>query len=678
MKDEFQKKYVEEANELVNSLEKALLSFEDNPDDFDMINEIFRVMHSLKGGGAMFGFNNVSDFTHNLETIYDKIRKQELKHTQELFDITLLSIDHLRNLLDLKNQSLPEVLRNNEELTIKIKRFIIEPELTNKNSDNNKFDSKTKIYHILFKPMSDIFNNGSNPIYTVDEIFSLGETIIFTNIEKIPTITQYNVDTCYIHWDIFLSTKFTLEEINDIFIFIEDNCKITVSKITDKNIIKNKKFVEHINSKYKTDKKFDINEIILFSENLQEVYPKKNNKLLEKIHTISKESIISSIRVSAEKVDQLMNLVSELVITQASLSLFVENKNSEQQQLTQITENIENITRQLRDTAFSISLVPIDAMLTRFHRLVRDLSNVFNKKIDFVTKGAETELDKTLIQGLSEPLLHIIRNSIDHGIESTEERLKMGKPKKGKITLKAFYSGPNVCIEIKDDGKGISIKKIKEKAIKGGFITNETELSDKDILDLVYEPGFSTAKNVTDISGRGVGMDIVRKRISEIRGEIEIETYENIGTTILIKLPLTLSIIDGLLIKIEDTFFVIPLSVVDKIYAIEHEKIVNSYNNIIILDKEQIPFYYLKEEFAMDKKLVDIEQLVVVRYEDKKIGMVVDNIVGEIQAVLKPLGKMYKNHEILSGATILGDGTVALVLDTNKIINDCSYKSRNK
>jgi len=378
-------------------------------------------------------------------------------------------------------------------------------------------------------------------------------------------------------------------------------------------------------------------------------------------------------QVSSDKIDQLMNLVSELVTTQASLSLYVEE--NQVYALNQLSENIENITRQLRDTAFSISLIPIETMLTRFHRLIRDLSSEFKKNIEFITEGAETELDKTLIQGLTDPLMHIIRNSVDHGIEPETERVEKGKTPQGMIYLKAFYSGANVVLKIQDDGRGIDIEKVRQKAIDKELISAEAKYSNKEILDLVFIAGFSTAQNITDVSGRGVGMDVVKRKIDEIRGTVDLESKENVGTTITIKLPLTLSIIDGLLVVIGDTKYVLPLSLVDKIYAHEHEQFIKAFNNIIVVDDEQIPFYYLRDEFEIPGEPLNVEQLVLVKYEEKRIGLVVDSVVGEYQAVLKPLGKLYKNHEIISGATILGDGNIALVLDTNKIINEFSFKN---
>ena len=361
-----------------------------------------------------------------------------------------------------------------------------------------------------------------------------------------------------------------------------------------------------------------------------------------------------------------MNLVSELVTTQARLSLFAES--NENPELSIVAENVQKLTRQLRDIAFSICLIPIQNILTRFHRLVRDLSTELNKEVELFIEGSETELDKSIIESLSDPIMHILRNSLDHGIEDAAVRLKAGKPAKGTILIKAYYSGANVIIKITDDGAGVDLDKVRNKAISKGLVSADVNLSKKEIIELLFLPGFSTAEKVTGVSGRGVGMDVVRRKIMDIRGEVDVDTKLGHGTSITIKLPLTLSIIDGLLVAIDGVSYIISLSVVDKCYAVLHSQVMTAYNNIIVLDGVQVPFYYMREEFDSTSQAPDMEQVIVVRYEESKVGIIIDKVIGEYQAVLKPLGKMYKEQDMISGASILGDGTIALVLDTNKII----------
>jgi two-component system chemotaxis sensor kinase CheA len=674
--DNFQKKFVEEATDLINNLEESLLTLEKEPGNLELVAAVFRIMHSLKGGGGMFGFEAISNFTHNLETIYDEVRNDRLKITEDLLSVTFSSVDHLRNLLNPDALKDKLIKKNNDILLGKVDQILERINTADSGhsvENEGTDDSDEKTYFIQFTPNESIMDNGTNPLFLVEELCGMGISHVFPRMHKLPLISKLDTNKCYTSWEVFLASTKPIEEIKEVFIFVENDCKLEVTKLADFNFLNDKKIIEELEDKFESKESIDLALLMQFVSDLG--IKRKNQKVsvIEKLSIFTKENVISSIRVDSDKIDQLMNLVSELVTTQASLSLYVEE--NQVYELNQLSENIENITRQLRDTAFSISLIPIETMLTRFHRLIRDLSAEFNKNIEFITEGAETELDKTLVQGLTDPLMHIIRNSVDHGIELENERIEKGKTPQGMIYLKAFYSGAHVVIKIQDDGRGINLDAVRKKAIEKDLISADAQLSDKEILDLVFLPGFSTAENITDVSGRGVGMDVVKKKIDEIRGTVDLESKKNIGTTITIKLPLTLSIIDGLLVEISDTKYVMPLNLVDKIYAVQHEKFVKSYNNLVIIDGEQVPFYNLRQEFAVTGNPFEMEQLVTVKYEDKRIGLVVDNVIGEYQAVLKPLGKLYINHDIISGATILGDGTIALVLDTNKIIHEFSFKN---
>ncbi len=675
--DKFKDKFREEAIDNINELEESLLLIEKDKDNKELVERIFRAMHSLKGGGAMFGFTLLSEFTHNLENLYDRVRSGKLKVTRDLLDMTLSSVDHMKVLVSDNDLDQPDFKSKHLNLSLKIKKFdendgqdvdIVEAD------QSDIFHDKLKTFYIYFEPSQDVFNDGTNPLFLVDELHSLGECKVFAHFNKVPELKSIDVTKCYTYWEILLVTQENVNAISDVFIFVEDQCELDISEIAEFDILSNQKIIKDVERIAAERDDVGINEIqrIIKKYSSKEKREENIERFVSKTDKLPsvKENVISSIRVSSNKLDQLMNLVSELVTTQARLSLYAEE--SGQSELVVIAENVQKLSRQLRDNAFDIVLVPIETMLTRFQRLVRDLSKELNKEVLFTAEGADTELDKTIIETLTDPLLHILRNCIDHGIETPEIRQKLNKPKQGKILLKAFYSGANVHIQIHDDGAGMDLEIIKAKAIERELITPETNLTKKELLDLVFLPGFSTATNVTDVSGRGVGMDVVKRKLSEIRGEVELDSELNAGTTLTIKLPLTLSIIDGLLVKIAHNYYVLPLSSVNKIYATEHEKVVNTYNNLIILDGNQLPFYYLREEFDLPEGEQDIEQVIIVSYEDQKIGLVVDEVIGEYQAVLKSLGKMYKEQEIISGATILGDGTVALVVDTNKIINQFS------
>jgi len=677
--DNFKKKFIEEAGEHIQDLEQALLELENNPTDKPLIERVFRAMHSLKGSGAMFGFDKISEFTHNLETVYDLVRNGEMFVTGDLLNITLSSVDHLQSLLKEDDKISDGVQDQHNSLIEKIDEFIQKNTRSVINIAQSKSAAENaalfKTYYILFQPYEDIMNNGTNPLFLLDELSSLGECIAIPTTSKVPVLSEFDPNKCFTCWELILATDAEINAITDVFIFVEDDCLLEVNQICDFNIVGNKLFREKLQEAQKRKQEIGLSQIKEFVLNLTK--PEVNKQLSkskdEKFTPTSKDATISSIRVASDKLDQLMNLVSELVTTQARLSLYAENNSSPE--LLSIAENVQKLSRQLRDNAFSIVLIPIENMITRFQRLVRDLSKDLKKDVVFEAEGTETELDKTIIENLTDPLMHIIRNSLDHGIETPEVRKEKGKDPQGKILLKAFYSGANVILQISDDGAGIDPVFIRNKAIQKSLINPETQMSRKEILDLVFIPGFSTAANITDVSGRGVGMDVVKRKIADIRGEVEIESEVNIGTTLTIKLPLTLSIIDGLLVKIDAIFYVIPLSVIDKIYAIEHVKLTKAFNNMVILDGEQIPFFYLRKDFGLEDFTESIhEQIIVIRFEDKRVGIVVDTVIGEYQAVLKPLGKHYKKQEIISGATILGDGTIALVMDTNKAVKQFSNK----
>lgn len=673
--DNFKKKFVEEATDLIDGLEKTLLELEENPEDQSIVQKVFRVMHTLKGNSGMFGFDLIDSFTHEMETVYDLIRNGKRKVTRDILDVTLAGVDHLKTLLDESNYDDPAVIENHNYLLGKVADINSDDESpdTPKQSESKKSSTDSQVgqedistYYILFDPIKEIFDNGTNPLFLLDELCTLGEARVYAHLNRVPALKDMNPAHCYTYWEAVLATKSNVNDISDVFIFVEDESKIEIQKVSDTNLLSDEHFVNEIDALAATKKDIGLTAIQNFATELakRNSKTKDTGKVRDKVSV--KDTSISSIRVSTDKLDLLMNMVSELVTTQARLSLFAEE--SDTPGLVPIAENVQKLTRQLRDIAFSIVLIPIENMLTRFQRLVRDLSSELGKNVIFTTEGAETELDKTIIESLADPLMHILRNSLDHGIEDANERVKKGKPKQGKISLKAFYSGANVMIQISDDGAGIDPEIITQKAIAKGIIPPERKLTKREMLDLLFLPGFSTAKQVTDVSGRGVGMDVVKRKIAEIRGEVEIDSELGAGTTITIKLPLTLSIIDGLLVKVDDTHFIIPLSVVDKIYAVEHEQIVGSFNNVVVLDGKQVPYFYVRREFGHPDSTEKFEQAVVVNYEEKSVGLIVDSVIGEYQAVLKSLGKHYKNQQMISGATILGDGTVALVMDTNRII----------
>ena len=693
--DNFRRKFVEEASDLIDNLEATVLELEDRPTDSSIVQRVFRIMHTLKGNSSMFGFTQIDRFTHQMETIYDQIRSNEREVDSTVLDLTLRSVDHLRSLLRESGQESAVVMVEQEEL-MRVMSDIIEGRATvleKKKSLDSKSDGVSAersqaavsvstepvaegqyaTYYVRYAPVSDIFGNGTNPLYQVDELCALGQALVRTCMDKVPKLEQMDPSFCYTAWEVIIATQKGQNAIDDVFIFVEGDSDLEVQQLSAGNLLTNQDFVSSVQRLWERSEKPVGSEEIRKEIPVQPVEQKVASQSGER-RSAAKDMSISSVRVASEKLDELMNLVSELVTTQARLTLFSEESNMPG--LTVIAENVQKLSRQLRDIAFSIVLIPIETLITRFHRLVRDLSRSLNKDVRFVTEGTDTEMDKTIIEGLSDPLMHILRNSLDHGIEDAETRIRAGKPAQGTILLRSFYSGTNVMIQVSDDGAGMDPKVIQAKAVERGIVSADRKLSKREILELVFLPGFSTSKVVTEVSGRGVGMDVVKRKIMELRGEVEVDSEIGVGTTITIKLPLTLSIIDGLLVRVHETNYVIPLSSVDKIYAVQHEKVVDQFNDVVVLDGRQVPFFNLRKEFSLPEFPDKMEQVIVVNYEERKVGFVVDLVVGEYQAVLKPLGRHYKNQDMISGATILGDGTVALVMDTNRIISGFSKQGR--
>jgi two-component system, chemotaxis family, sensor kinase CheA len=672
--DSFKEKFVEEALDLINDLETVLLKIDKDKEDKELIEHIFRIMHTLKGNSAMFGFVLIDQYTHQLETIYDFIRNGKMKVSSELLDLTLASVDHIRNLLVEENSAKPEVQNTHKNLLTRISKIIgTNQSVGEKKAEVQPVKEDLKTYYVHFQPSTGILADGTNPLYLVEDFGTLGEYMAFPNWDSLPAFEEMDPDKCYTSWEIVLATRDDDQKIKEIFIFAEDSCLLEIQELSDTNLLVVKGFKEKLTAAGALHKKIGIQKIKDLSTPGEKSTSKYDNVLLRDINDVAnKLKNISSIRVSSEKLDELINLVSELVTTQAGLSLLAEKINNKE--LLAVAEDVEKLSRRLRDNTFGIRLIPIENMITRFQRLVRELSHELDKEVDFVVEGSEIELDKTIIEGLIDPIMHIIRNSIDHGIETKEIRQKLGKPKKGRIALRAFHSGTNVFIKISDDGAGIDTESIHMHALKKGLVRTDASVSRKELLDLIFLPGFTTTDKITSISGRGVGMDVVKRNISDLRGELAVDTEINKGTEITIKLPITLSIIDGLLVEIDKAFYVIPLASVNRCFEFRHESLVNAVNNLIYINDGHVPFAYLRKEFGIKTTPPDIEQVIIIEYGTTLFGLAVDHIVGEYQAVLKSLGTMYRDQDFVSGATILGDGTVALLLDPNKIISSFTYK----
>ena len=617
--EQFRNRFKEEAFDHIVDMEEALLELEKNPLQNELVEQIFRAMHSLKGGGGMFGFEKISEFTHDLETIYDLVRRGNLAVSDELISLTLKSVDLLRVLLDEKKSEGVEADSQIKALKQEIAAFAGEGAKKITSQVGMEFERKLHseeneifTYFIHFSPGSDVVENGNKLLYLLDELASLGSMATFPGTDKIPSFQDVEPTKCYLFWDVIISTNSSFQEICDVFIFVEDASEIDIDLISHRNLLEEDDFLQKIKKLASTGKPLSASTVkSLVSQD--EIKPSQNEKSSEYVTTesvSSKNVHTSSLRVSSGKIDELINLVSELVISQERLGLISSQNNIPELNL--VANTIQNLTAQLRDSTFSISLLPIEALTMRFRRMIRDLSSELGKEVVFIANGEDTELDKSMIETLTDPLLHILRNSIDHGIETPEEREQAGKPRVGTVVLKAFYSGANVTIEVADDGRGLDASVIRRKAVAKGLIDENASLTDREIFDLVFLPGFSTCEQVSEISGRGVGMDVVKKNIASIRGSVTIDSIPGKGTTISIHLPMVLSIIDGLLVSVGENKFVFPLAVVERIFSVNKQDVQTVFNNIIALEGTQYPFFNLRDCFSVEGELPGRMQAVLV------------------------------------------------------------------
>jgi two-component system chemotaxis sensor kinase CheA len=669
--DKLQAIFITEAAELIADLERALLEFEIDINNKTSVQEIFRVMHTLKGSASMFGFDTLSALTHDLETVYDAIRDGRASANMQVLEITLQSVDHLKNIMHDQHLQQAENHKRHHYLLATIKSLLTSSEDIAKPSAVEKH-AIVCTYYIYCKPSNDIFKNGTNPLFLIEDLTALGNHLVLPHLDLTPDFINIKVDQSYTSFEVILSTSNAISDLKDVFIFVEDTCEIIIEKISDLDLLALPAFVSAINNKETIDKA--PYGLAIVSTIAASFKSEASSELKPNVHHGKSDS--TTIRVSSDKLDELMNLVSELVTSQARLSLLAEQHRIAE--LTNVSENMDKITRRLRDNAFNICLVPIETLVVRFQRLVRDLSKDLKKEIEFVAEGTETELDRSIIEKVTDPILHILRNCLDHGIESPEEREKNGKKRVGKIQLKAIHAGTSVIIQIKDDGRGVDLEKVRLKAISKGLITSDAVLSETEITDLLFAPGFSTAEKITDVSGRGVGMDIVKRNIESIHGDVSLQTVAGQGTTIIIKLPLTLSIMDGMLVQIGASKYILPLSTIEKCFELETKKISRYVSQKHVFDGALLPVFNLHEVFNEQESTLGITQVIKINYDEFPVGITVDHIIGEYQAVMKPLGDMYDEQDEFSGATILGDGSVALVIDTDKLIKQLSIKELAK
>lgn len=664
--------FIEESQEHLQSLNQSLLGLESNPDDVKLLNEIFRVAHTIKGMAGTMGFTTMMSLTHEMENVLDSLRNGEIKVNSHMIDILFECLDYLETSIDSISNSGKEPETGINHLKDKLKSLNEDNSSNKKSKDGNKDEESQKDNYIedfSFNQYDEelvrkALKEGMR-VYKIKIVLAKGcmlksarAFIVFKTLEE--------------YSEIFKSSP-KVEDIEDEK--FDREFKVAVVASEDKNVI-----IKDIESISEIED-IVIEEVIDSNEGAKDVEEIAvadidNEELTDKTDyyhdlSIKKPKVGKTVRVDINRLDNLMNLVSELIIIKTRLEgIEIESGDLN---MTEAVEYLERITTSLHDAVMKVRMVPIERVFNRFPRMVRDLSKELGKEIALTMTGEETELDRTVIDEIGDPLIHLIRNSIDHGIESKEERVKINKSIDGKLFLKAYQDGNSVVIEVEDDGKGINTNKIKNKIIDTGLVTKSEadELNNNEIIDFLFKPGFSTSASVSDLSGRGVGLDVVKTKIESLGGNVEVESIINCGSKFIIRLPLTLAIIQALLVNLGTEKYAIPLNSIKEITSIKAENIKNVQGQEVLLYRENVlPIIRLAN--ILDVKNHNEQQeyitLVVVKKGEKNSGLVVDSLIGQHEIVIKSLGKYLGNIKAIAGATILGDGQVALIIDTNSII----------
>ena len=717
--------FLEESRDLLQQMEDALLYLESAEQDEDTVNAMFRAAHTIKGSAGLFALDYVVSFTHVVENILDKVRDGKLRITADLTAILLPCCDHIGVLIDESVTAAENLehntIQNNEMLLGKLRPFLHHADPEKTGHDNKVHTSQvpteqqpsietvggaivaTDNWHISLRFGHDVLRNGMDPLSFLRYLGTLGEIISITTLHHtMPDADEMDPESCYLGFEIEFSSTATKNEIESVFEFVREDCNINI--LPPHSLISEYIRMIHelpeedarlgeilIKSGALTQKELDdglasqgttissepsnesgmgsaspIGDILVGQGSVQQQVV---DAAVERQQQMRDKKVQESrfIRVQADKLDQLINLVGELVIAGASANLLAQR--SGDGVLQESTSTISRLVEEIRDGALQLRMVQIGETFNRFQRVVRDVSKELGKDIELIVTGAETELDKTVVEKIGDPLMHLVRNSMDHGIESADKRQAAGKPAKGHLRLNAYHDSGSIVIEVADDGAGLNKDKILQKAWEKGIVSPNQNLTDKEIYNLIFEAGFSTADAVSNLSGRGVGMDVVRRNIETLRGTVDLDSTEGAGTTVRIRLPLTLAIIDGFLVGVGKSGYVVPLDMVMECVELsDMDRKAAQERSYLNLRGEVLPFVRLREQFEVEGAAARRENVVVVHYAGQKAGLVVDELMGEFQTVIKPMGKLFSNLRGISGSTILGSGEVALILDVPSLV----------
>jgi two-component system, chemotaxis family, sensor kinase CheA len=636
-----------EAAELLEQIEAGLLDLNVNLGDKDQVDAVFRGLHTLKGSGAMFGFEALAAFTHHCETAFDRVRKGEVPATRALVTAVLEAKDHMRALVE---TPAGDHEATSEALLVNLRRAVDGVD----NSEAMSAPAAQILYKIRFSLPQNAMANGTNPLPLLDELRDLGTCRIVADRSSIPSLDGLAPTDLHIAWDVELLTDQPHSAIDDVFIFVMDDMELAVEEIAA--------------PAPSTAPAAPVEAAAVLAAAAEPAAARPASVASSPAPTDAKAAkAAENVRVPAEKLDELMDRVGELVIAQSRLSQLAGG--SGDLQLRAVSEDVERLSGELRDTMMVLRMVPVAHLFSRFRRLVHDLAHETGKTIELVTEGETTEVDKSVIERLADPLVHLVRNSCDHGLETPEERRAAGKSDAGHIHLAARQQAGEVIITIKDDGRGINKDRVRAKAESSGLIQPNASLTDQELYQLIFQPGFSTASQVTNLSGRGVGMDVVKRTIDALRGTINVGSRPGEGSEISLAIPLTLAIIDGLLVRVGNARYVIPLSAVEECLELSVEEDMRSRGrSFISLRDSLVPFLRLRDLFRTGTKPDPFQKVVVISTGSERVGLVVDQIIGDHQTVIKGMSKLHHDVATFSGATILGDGGVALILDVGHLV----------
>ena len=670
---QFHETYLEEATEHLASLETGLLGFEkDGEGDIDAI---FRAAHSIKGGAGTFGFDAIANFTHDVEEVLDQARENNLEMSTELVNVLLKAVDIITEMVTCAKNKEELPPNFGADVAKEVAAFLNKPEPAEEVTQKADAQPSTgRAVRIDFKPQPHLLCTGSDPLNIFRELSSLGAVEVRVIRDGLPEeIDKYNPESLYYSWEISLKTDVTLDEIKDVFMFVEDDADITY---TEENTVESALAETSVTvqpstndtAPAKEEANGEVKEGKAPKESAAEKAVPPNRRKPDQIQSDAS----SFMRVATDKVDELINLAGEMVTTGAMVQQHVKDVDQDSHEgLYKAVSELEHYTRNMQQAVMAIRMMPVSFVFNRFPRMVRDTAALLEKKVELITEGEHTELDKTVIEKIADPLTHLVRNAIDHGIEPAAERAASGKEDVAKITLAASYKGGNVVIEVSDDGKGLNREAILDKAINKGLVSSGEDLSDEDVWQLIFEPGFSTAQTVTDVSGRGVGMDVVRRNIQALGGNVRIVSVAGKGSTFTISLPLTLAILDGMAIEAQGAVYIIPILGIIESTRPDNSVIKTLKNDIRVMDfrGQYLPFICLSRVFGFESNPTLEEGIaVIVEADNQQFALFVDDLLGERQVVIKSLEKNYKMVEGVSGATILGDGTVSFILDLSGIL----------